>query len=200
MLTSYLSSYRSIQHDDYLHICLFHQKTWGFFLFPLPRMQAMKLHCHILKTEQWTLETSYLGTPWLVVDELQMLRGFKRKRRKLGERRTRWNPLHVTKYQCELLSICETEITLLMELSPSCSGNKLCCQQEAFMSCKLSSLKRHCSLLTHSPTEGSLVLWGMCRKCQWLIQKQCVSMGEGQGLQSFSHLERLRPLSWLWPG
>lgn len=60
-------------------------------LLPLspPGDATMKLHCHIFKTEQWTLETSYLGTPWLVVNELQMLRGFKRKRRKRGERRWR---------------------------------------------------------------------------------------------------------------
>lgn len=135
------------------------------------------------ETEQCTIETSYLGTPWLVVGELHMFRGFRRKRMKLEERRWRWKPLHVTKYQCELLSIWETEITFLMELSPSCSGNKLCCQQEAFMSCKLATLKRHCSLLTHSPTEGCLVLWGMCCKWQWLIQKRCISIVKGLGFR-----------------
>lgn len=156
----------------------------GLLPLPLQRMQAMKLHCRIFKTEQWTVETSYLGTPWLVVDVLQMLRGFRRKQMKLEERRWRWKPLHVTKYQCELLSIWETEITFLMELSPSCSGNKLCCQQEAFMSCKLSTLKRHCSLLTHSPTEGCLLQWGMCCKCQWLVrQRLWISMVKGMGFR-----------------
>lgn len=144
----------------------------------------MKLHCHIFKTEQWTIEASYLGTPWLVADELQMLRGFRRKQMKPEERRWRWKPLHVTQYQCELLSIWETEITFLMELSPSCSGNKLCCQQEAHMSCKLSTLKRHFFLLVHSPIEGCLVLlWGMCHKCQWVTQRLCISMVKGMGFR-----------------